>query len=162
MSNSENFEKDNISELRLSKKETKYRVYFGFFDARDSSLLPFQITLFIFALIETIQAVFYIFDEKPYIEQHIYAHLGSYMLAYAAALFTIAIRPARAKGLFILILVATIGFTLTSILDIVRGNADAIGEYPHVTKLIGPLIVWMISKRVINFSSPKSNDRQSD
>jgi hypothetical protein len=157
MSNSENLDKGKISELRPSKKESKYRVYFGFFDARDSSLLPFQIILFIFALIETVQAIFYIFDESSNIEQHIYAHLGSYMLAYAAALFAIAIRPARAKGLFILILVATIGFTLTSILDIVRGNADAIGEYPHVTKLIGPLIVWIISKRVVNFSSPRSN-----
>jgi len=157
MSKNDNTDDSKVSELRPSKKRSIYRVYFKFFDARDSSLLPFQITLFIFAIIETVQAVFYIFDEKPYVEQHIYAHLGSYMLAYAGALFTIAIRPARAKGLFGLILIATFGFTLTSILDIVRGNADAIGEYPHVTKLIGPLIVWIISKRVVNFSSPRSN-----
>lgn len=151
---------DNVHNLnQIPKNKSKYRVYFGFFDARDSSLLPFQIILFIFACIESVQAIFYIADEKSQFEQHIYAHLGSYMLAYSSALFIIALRPARAKGLLLLVTVVTIGFVSTSILDIARGNADAAGETAHVAKLIGPFIVWIISKRVLNFSSLRSSSK---
>jgi hypothetical protein len=145
----------NIHEIGSKPKlKSKSKVYFGVFDARDSSLVPLQIVLFVFAIIEIIQATYFIVDEKQLSQQHVYAHLGSYMLAYASALIIIAFRPARARGLLLLVSVATIGFISTSILDIIRGNADTAGELTHVTKLIGPFIVWIIAKRVINFSVP--------
>lgn len=152
----------NVHNLNQEDKDkSRYRVYFGFIDARDSNLVPFQIILFVFALIESVQAVFYIVNEQPEIQQHIYAHLGSYMLAYSSALFIIALRPARAKGLLLMVSVVTIGFVSTSILDIIRGNADTAGETAHVAKLIGPFIVWIISKRVVNFSSFRSRSSKT-
>ena len=147
---------ENVYDLpNKDKTKNENRIYLRFIDARDTSLFPLQVLLFIFALIEAIQAVLYIVDENSMSDQHIYAHLGSYMLAYASALFIISFRPARARGLLIMVTVAAFGFVATSIIDVIRGNADAAGELSHITKLIGPLIVWVIAKRVINFSNIK-------
>lgn len=159
----ESEELSNIHEISTHLNQvSKSKVYFGIIDARDSSLVPLQIVLFIFAIIEIIQAIYFIVDEKHISQQHVYAHLGSYMLAYASALIIIAFRPARARGLLLLVSVATIGFISTSILDIIRGNAAAAGELTHVTKLIGPFIVWIIAKRVINFSVPRKKSSISE
>ncbi len=152
-------EESNISELSLPRaKKNRYKVYSGVFDARDPSLVPLQLILFILACIETVQGILNVFHPGDTIHPHIYAHLGTYSLAYASALFVIACRPARARGLLILVSVAAIAFVATSILDVVRGQAQLAGEMQHVTKLFAPFIVWIIASRVIIFSS--SNDKK--
>lgn len=146
---------DNVSELVLPKaQKARYKVYFGVFDARDPSLVPLQLILFVLASIEAVQGVLNIVHPGESSNPHIYAHLGAYSLAYVSALYVIACRPARARGLLILVTVAACGFVVTSILDVVRDQAELAGEIQHVTKLFAPFIVWIIASRVVNFSRP--------
>lgn len=85
-------------------------MYFGVFDARDSTLVPLQLILLILASVETIEGLMNIISPGDSLHPHVYAHLGSYTLAYTSALFVIACRPARARGMLILVTVAAIGF----------------------------------------------------
>ena len=77
------------------------------------------------------------------------------MLQYAITFFVMSFRPARARGLLVIVSVAAVGFISTSIIDVLRGNIGTSTEIAHVSKLIGPLIVWIIAKRVIYFSRNK-------
>ena len=147
---------DNVFDFKnVEKNKDANHIYFGLIDARDSSLIPLQLVLFVFALVETVQAIIYILNEDGEANVHIYSHLGSYMLAYASALFVISFRPARARGLLVIVSVAAVGFISTPIIDVLRGNIGTSTEIAHVSKLIGPLIVWIIAKRVIYFSRNK-------
>ncbi len=149
-------ENSNISEIvnRKTKRDLN-KIYFGVFDARDSSLIPLQLVLFALACVETVEGVLNIVDPGDSIHPHVYAQLGSYTLAYASALFAIAFRPARARGLLILVTIAAIGFVATSILDVARGRAELSGEIEHATKLLAPFVVWIIASRVVTFSKPR-------
>lgn len=148
-------EKSVVSSLSEGRtKNSRQKVYLGIFDARDASLLPLQLILFLLACIEAGQGIAYIVHPNHSVAPHVYAHLGAYTLAYASVLFVISFRPARARGLLVIVTVAAIGFVLTSILDLIRGRADLAGEIQHVTKLFPPFIVWIIATRVVNFSKP--------
>jgi hypothetical protein len=142
----------NVHRFPQVKETNRRKSFFRFVDLRDSSLVPLQIILFILAIIETVQAIAYIIEDHPGAQPHIYSHLGSYMLAYASALFVIAARPARARGLLIITSVAAFGFFATSVIDILRGRAGLAGESAHLTKLLAPIVVWIIASRVIHFS----------
>lgn len=147
-----------VAKLPLPRlKANKTKVYFGIFDARDTSLVPLQIILFLLACLEAIKGLIYIIRPSETSIPHVYAHLGSYTLAYASALFVISFRPARARGLLILVSVAAIGFVATSIFDLIRGRADLAGEVQHITKLLPPFLVWVIASRVLVFSKPYKN-----
>ena len=143
---------DNI--IELSSKPRK-DTWLGFIDVRDKTLFPLQIVLFILALIEAYQAITNIFETPPADDPHIYSHLGSYMLAYAAGLMAISFRPARARGLLVLVSAAALGFLVTAVLDIARQRVNADQEIIHITKLIPPFVVWIIASRVIFAKSPK-------
>lgn len=137
-------------------KKPGSKIIFGVFDARDSSLIPLQLLLFVLAAYEAIQGLSFILFPRDAASPHAYAHLGTYMLAYSSALFIIAFRPARARGLLILVTVAALGFVFTAVIDVARGNAELARETQHITKLIAPIVVWLIASRVVTFSSPKS------
>jgi len=146
---------NEISRIHNTPEKPSY-YFFGLFDAREKSLIPLQIIAIVLAIIEAVQGIVNIVSARSPEVAHAYAHLGSYSLAYAAALFVVGFKPARARGLLVLFVVATLGFISTSIFDIVRGNAGLATEVQHVTKLIPPFIVWIISKRAVyKFSAPK-------
>ena len=147
---------DNVTQLPASKvKSNNTRIIFGIFDARDESLVPLQILLLILACIESFQGIYNIINPGKSATPHVYAHLGAYTLAYASALFVIAFRPARARGLLVIIVVAMLGFIATSIIDVISGRTALPGETEHLTKLIPPIVVWLIAMRVVNFSKLK-------
>ncbi len=149
--------KNSTSKIsQLTPKKVKREFYlFGLFDARDKSLLPLQFVAIALALIESAQAIENILNPGSKEFAHTFAHLGSYALAYAAALFVVGFKPARARGLLILFIVATLGFLATSIFDSIRGDTGLATEVQHVTKLIPPFIVWIIAKRaVFKFPTP--------
>jgi hypothetical protein len=146
---------DNIADFPRPGFTTQGRLR-HLIDTRDSSVFVLQIILFCLALIEAIQALILILDPGES-DPHTYAHLGSYMLAYAAALFVISFRPARARGLLVLVTAATVGFVLTAIVDVINGRTELAGEFPHVTKLIAPFVVWLIAVRTVP-KTPRTMD----
>lgn len=150
---------DNISSFPKPKSEPKPRreTFLGIIDIRDQSLLPIQIILLLLALWEICQAISHIIWPQQTTDPHIYSHLGTYSLAYASVLVIIAIRPARARAFLVLISIAALGFFVTAILDVVRGNVELAAEIEHLTKLIAPFLVWIIATRIIVFSRPKNN-----
>jgi hypothetical protein len=141
---------------QLSQGQPKQDFYFfGLFDAREKSLIPLQLIAIALAIIESIQGIINIVNPESDEFAHTFAHLGSYSLAYAAALFVVGFKPARARGLLILFVVATLGFLATSIIDVLQGNAGLATEVQHTTKLIPPFIVWIISKRAVYKFQPR-------
>ena len=97
--------------------------------------------------------IFGIFDARD--ESLVPLQILLLILAYASALFVIAFRPARARGLLVIIVVAMLGFIATSIIDVISGRTALAGETEHLTKLIPPIVVWLIAMRVVNFSKLK-------
>ncbi len=148
MPTNKNNSSSKITPLK-NKKQYREFYFFGLFDARDKSLIPLQLIAILLAIIEAAQGVNNILNPESKEFAHTFAHLGSYSLAYAGALFVVGFKPARARGLLILFVIATIGFIVTSIIDIYGGNAGLATEVQHVTKLIPPFIVWLISKRAV-------------
>ena len=148
---------NKVTQIKANPSKRQY-IFFGLFDVRDRSLLPLQFIALAIAIYEAFWGFKYIFapDSEEY--SHTFAHLGSYTLAYSTALFVVAFKPARSKGLLILFVAATIGFLTTSIVDIIRGNAGLATEVSHITKLVPPFIVWIISKRVVLQVKPPSKN----
>jgi len=143
---------ENVAFIHSDSTPRKASLLFGVIDIRDRSIVPLQVLLFVFALLEVWQGVSNIIWPGDNGDSHTYSHLGSYSLAYASVLLVIACRPARARAFLILVSVAALGFLITSILDISRGNAELAGEIHHLTKLIAPFVVWIIAIRIIAFS----------
>ncbi|MFN8015847.1 MAG: hypothetical protein U0R17_04480 [Acidimicrobiia bacterium] len=157
----EDFNEDKVVSDFLSKnKPKKDYIFWGLMDIRERSVIGLQVIVILLAIVEATQAVLNILHPGKNVSSHTYAHLGSYSLAYSAALFVVGMRPARARGLLIIFTVATVGFISTSVIDIFNSKAQLATEFQHITKLIPPFVVWLIATRVV-FRSKSLSEKPS-
>lgn len=76
---------------------------------------------------------------------HASRHLGTLAFAFAIGFVYAAWKPVRAFGLLPLAGALAVGLTITSILDLVEGHANARGEAHHVLDVAGLLLLWALA-----------------
>ena len=78
-------------------------------------------------------------------DNHDRRHLGAFTVAYGAALFVVAIRPARARAVLPVSIVLGVGLFITAAIDLARGVVPLTDEATHIPELISVLLVWLLT-----------------
>jgi len=76
---------------------------------------------------------------------HAARHLGAFSVAYAAALLVAAVRPARARSVLPVAIVAAGALAITAVLDIAEGNVPLLGEAGHIPELLSVVLLWLLA-----------------
>ena len=76
---------------------------------------------------------------------HAARHLGAFSVAYAAALLVAAVRPARARSVLPVAIVAAGALAITAVLDIAEGNVPLLGEASHIPELLSVVLLWLLA-----------------
>lgn len=76
---------------------------------------------------------------------HDIRHLGAFSIAYAAVMFVVVFRPARARTMLPVALMLGAAIGLSAIFDVVAGHVPLVGEMVHIPELIGVVTIWLLS-----------------
>jgi predicted anti-sigma-YlaC factor YlaD len=76
---------------------------------------------------------------------HDIRHLGAFSIAYAAVMFVVVFRPARARTMLPVALMLGAAIGLSAIFDVIAGHVPLVGEMVHIPELIGVVMIWLLS-----------------
>ena len=102
-------------------------------------------SLLVVGLTQVVLAVPAIFGDSTGATVHASRHLGTLAFAFALGFVYAAWKPVRAFGLLPLAGALAVGLTITSVLDVVEGNANALGEAHHVLDVAGLVLLWALA-----------------
>lgn len=102
-------------------------------------------SLLIVALTQLALAVPALFGNSAGADTHASRHLGALALAFALGLVYAAWKPVRAFGLLPMAGALALGLTITSILDLAEGHANALGEAHHILDVVGVVLLWVLA-----------------
>lgn len=77
---------------------------------------------------------------------HDVRHAGAFSLAFAVGLLLVALRPARARALFPVALMAAAALVLTAVLDAAEGQVTILSERQHLPELAALILVWLLAR----------------
>ena len=76
---------------------------------------------------------------------HDIRHLGAFSIAYAAVMFVVVFRPARARAMLPVALMLGVAIGLSAIFDVIAGHIPLVGEIVHIPELIGVAMIWLLA-----------------
>jgi predicted anti-sigma-YlaC factor YlaD len=86
-----------------------------------------------------------VFGDDPGLPVHTARHIGSFGVALAIGFLFVAWRPARAAGLLPVAVALVACLVGSSLLDLLAGRTDVLGETSHVTEIVGLAITWLLA-----------------
>lgn len=89
---------------------------------------------------------------------HTARHLGSFDVAVAVGFLFAAWRPSRIPGLLPVVAALVACLFGSSLLDVLSGNAAALGEAHHAIDFVGLAVLWLLSRDV---AAPALRGRRS-
>jgi predicted anti-sigma-YlaC factor YlaD len=77
---------------------------------------------------------------------HVARHIGSFDIAVAVGFLFAAWRPSRISGLLPVVAALVACLVASSMLDVLSGNAQALGEAHHGIDFAGLAVLWLLSR----------------
>jgi predicted anti-sigma-YlaC factor YlaD len=103
--------------------------------------------LAIVALTELVLAVPALFGHDTGASVHLARHIGALTAALALGYLYAAWRPVRAFGLLPVAAGLAVTMTVTALLDVTQGRAQAAGESTHLLDVAALVLLWMLAGR---------------
>ena len=73
-------------------------------------------------------------------------HAGAFGAAFAVGLLIVAFRPARARALLPVAMMAVAALALTSIIDATEGSITLLSERQHLPEVAALALVWLLAR----------------
>ena len=82
------------------------------------------------------------------VAEHSARHAAACPVAFAIALFVVALRPSRARGLLPVTAALAAVLAITATIDITRGITPILAEVDHLAEIAGAVLVGLTAHRV--------------
>jgi predicted anti-sigma-YlaC factor YlaD len=78
---------------------------------------------------------------------HVAHEMGSFDMALAVGFLVVAVQPARARGMHLLVGAAALLLVVTAVIDLAAGRTNVADEAPHLLVVIGWMLMFGVAQR---------------
>jgi predicted anti-sigma-YlaC factor YlaD len=77
---------------------------------------------------------------------HTDKHVAAFSIAYAAGLFVVVARPARARTMLPVAAVLAVALLITALVDVFEGHAPLLRATVHLPEVASVLLIWLLAR----------------